>query len=261
MSIELGTTPRKFDGLEASALGSQNVQTGKPLNLKTSLLGGASVTVTNGAMTDLEALVAKLKNENQRAKFALLLTSLSSIGQSLTDAQKRTLEQGLALSEKLSELEKSLEAYSGEEAKAKAESVLLQAKIDSLQKQIDQAIADGKAHNELVEEQKRVRAELDAKDKVVADIQGKISQAKNDVSSVRGQISAVVKSIGENAVKTIANELSSLAGPEKAERPAEAAKKAEKEEEANPFAAIGESLDRIERDIEETIAENRVETV
>ena len=42
---------------------------------------------------------------------------------------------------------------------------------------------------------------------------------------------------------------------------AEAAKEAEKEEETNPFAAIRDSLDRIERDIAETIAENRVENV
>ena len=260
MAIELDTS-RKFGGLEASSLGSQNLQTSNPLNLQTSLLGGASVTVTNGAATDLEALVEKLKNENERAKFSVLLSSLSAIGQSMTEAQKRTLEQGLALSEKLDELNESLGKYTGEEARQKAESAILQAKIDALQKQIEQAVKDGKEHNELVAEQKRVREELDAKKLALADTQGQIAKTQNEISAVKGQISAIVKSIGENAVKTIANELAALADPEKAERPAEAAKEAEKEEETNPFAAIRDSLDRIERDIAETIAENRVENV
>ncbi|MBR1836934.1 MAG: hypothetical protein IJ783_06560 [Kiritimatiellae bacterium] len=225
------------------------------------LLGGTAVTVTNGAATDLEALVAKLKNENERAKFSVLLSSLSAIGQSLTDAQKRILEQGLALSEKLDELNETIGKYTGDEAQQKADSAILQAKIDALQKQIDQAIADGKAHNELVAEQKRVREELDAKKQVLAETQGQIAKTQNEISSVKGQISAIVKSIGENAVKAIANELATLSEPEKAERPAEAAKEAEKEAETNPFASIRDSLDRIERDIAATIEENRVENV
>ena len=191
----------------------------------------------------------------------MLLSSLSAIGQSLTDAQKRILEQGLALSEKLDELNETLGKYTGDEAQQKADSAILQAKIDALQKQIDQAIADGKAHNELVAEQKRVREELDAKKQVLAETQGQIAKTQNEISSVKGQISAIVKSIGENAVKAIANELATLSEPEKAERPAEAAKEAEKEAETNPFASIRDSLDRIERDIAETIEENRVENV
>ena len=205
--------------------------------------------------------MARLKSENDRARFSVLLTSLSSIGQSLTETQKRTLEKGLALSEKLEELSKALDGYLGAEAKEKAEAAILQSKIDSLQKQIDQAVADGKAHNELVEEQKRVREELDAKQKVIDDTQGKIDKAKNEIADVKGQISVIVSSIGENVVKTIANELAALAEPEKAERPAESAKEEAKEAANDVFAAIRDSLSGIERDIAETIQENRVETV
>lgn len=243
---------------QADSVASSNVtQSGE----SGSVLSGAALKVVDGSTTDLEKLVARLKSEQDRARFSLLLTSLASIGQSLTEAQRRTLEQGLALSEKLTELTKSVEDLSKEETKEKAAILILQAKIDSLQKQIDQAIQDGKDHNELVAEQKRVRKVLDAKTQVVADIQGEIAKAKNEISTVKGQISAVVKSIGVNEVKTIANELSTLAGPEKAERPAEAEKEAEKEEEVSIFAAIRDSLAEIERDITETIAENRVETV
>ena len=227
-----------------------------------SLFGkGASVSVISGAVTDLEALVEKLRNEHERAKRSLLITSLTAIGQSLTDVQKRTLEEGIALSEELEKLNKSLEGYSGDLAKDKAAAALIQAKIDSLTKQIEQAVKDGKEHNELVAEMKRTRKELDDKNRVIADTQGKIQEAKNEIASVSKQISVLVSSLGENEIKTIAGELATLSDPEKAERPAEAAKETEKEAETNPFAAIRDSLGKIERDIRETIEENRVEMV
>lgn len=258
MAIQLDTT--RLASASQTSVQDAGVQqtTGKAT---AALLGGSAVTVTNGATTDLEALVARLKNETARAKFSLLLTSLASISQSLNEAQKRVLEQGLALSEKLETLEKALEGLTGEEAQTKADMLLLQAKIDQLTKQIEQAVKDGKAHNELVAEQKEAREELDAKKRTLEDTQGKIAEAKNEIGAVKGQISAIVKSIGENQIKTIANELAALAEPEKAERPAEAAKEAEKEAVNDPLAAIRESLAKIERDITETIAENRIETV
>ena len=49
--------------------------------------------------------------------------------------------------------------------------------------------------------------------------------------------------------------------PEKAERPAEKEKTEAKEAENDPFVAIRDSLAKIERDITETIEENRIENV
>ena len=258
MSIQLDTT--RLTATTQSYVGdSASLATkGKAL---AALFGGPSVTVTNGMSGDLEALVAKLKSENERTRFSLLLTSLASIGQSMTDAQKRMLEQGLALSEKLDELQKMLEGYTSDESKAKADAVILQAKIESLQKQIEQAVKDGKEHNELVAEQKRVREELDAKNKVISETAVKIAETKNAISTANGQISVLVKSLGENEVKTIANELATLIKPEEAESPAEKEKAEAKEIESNPFSAIRESLAEIERDITETILENRIENV
>ena len=225
------------------------------------LFGGPSVNVVSGAMTDLEALVARLKNDSERTRFTMLMSSLASIGQSLTDVQKQLLERGIALSGKLDELQKQLDGYSAEEAKAKAESALLQAKIDALQKQIDQAVADGKEHNEQVEELERLRKDLDEKKRAIEKTQGGINSTKNEIASVKGQISVLVKSIGENTVKTVADELAALSEPEKAERPAESAKDEAKDAETDIFAAIRESLDEIERDMSEAVAENRIETV
>ncbi len=225
------------------------------------LLGGKSVTVTDGSMSDLEALVARLKNESERTRFLMMMTSLSSIGQSLSATQKAALESGLALSEKLDTLTDLLETYESDNSKAKADSLILQAKIEQLSKQIEQAVEDGKEHNELVDEMKRVREELDAKSQTIADTQGKIDTTKNEIASVRGKISAIVSSIGENSLKTIASELAALKGPEESESPAKAKKEAEKAAANNPLNVIRESLDRIERELTDTIESNRIETV
>ena len=258
MSIQLDTT-RLAGSIQMSApdLPAPTEQ-GKAL---AALLGGKSLTVTDGSMTDLEALVAKLKSDSERTRFLMLMTSLSSIGQSLNAAQKSALESGLALAEKLSKLEGDLKGYTDDEAKTKAEMAILEAKIDQLQKLIDQAVEDGKEHNELVAEQKRVREELAAKEQTVADIQGNIAKTKNEISDVKGKISAIVNSVGENTLKTIANELTTLTPQEKAESAEETRKEAEKIAANDPLAAIRDSLDKIERELTDTIQQNRIETV
>jgi predicted nucleic acid-binding Zn-ribbon protein len=225
------------------------------------LLGGASLTVTSAEMSDLEALVAKLKSESERTRFLMLMTSLTSIGQSLDEAQKSTLESGLALAEKLGELEGDLKGYTDDASKTRGEMLILEAKIDQLKKMIEQAVKDGKDHNKMVEEQKLVREELVAKEKTMDDIQGKIAKTKNEIAEVKGKISAIVNSIGENTLKTIASDIATLAAPEKAERPAETEKAEKKEALNDPLSAIRESLDRIERDLTETIERNRIATV
>ena len=260
MAIELNVN--RLNAETSSLLGDvapgKGAGTGKAL---AALIGGESVTVTSGALTDLEALVAKLKSDSERTRFLMLMTSLSSIGQSLNEAQKSALETGLALAEKLSELEGDLKGYTDDEAKTKAEMAILEAKIDQLQKMIDQAVKDGKDHNKMVEEQKLVREELVAKEKTMDDIQGKIAKTKNEISEVKGKISAIVNSIGENTLKTIASELTTLTPQEKAESAAEARKEAEKLAANDPLNAIRDSLDKIERELTDAIESNRVAMV
>ena len=260
MAIELNVN--RLNAETSSLLGDvapgKGAGTGKAL---AALIGGESVTVTSGALTDLEALVAKLKSDSERTRFLMLMTSLSSIGQSLNEAQKSALETGLALAEKLSELEGDLKGYTDDEAKTKAEMAILEAKIDQLKKMIEQAVKDGKDHNKMVEEQKLVREELVAKEKTMDDIQGKIAKTKNEISEVKGKISAIVNSIGENTLKTIASELTTLTPQEKAESAAEARKEAEKLAANDPLNAIRDSLDKIERELTDAIESNRVAMV
>ena len=258
MSIQLDTT-RLAGSIQMSApdLPAPTEQ-GKAL---AALLGGASLTVTSAEMSDLEALVAKLKSESERTRFLMLMTSLASIGRSLDEAQKSTLELGLSLAEKLGELEGDLKGYTDDASKTRGEMLILEAKIDQLKKMIEQAVKDGKDHNKMVEEQKLVREELVAKEKTMDDIQGKIAKTKNEIAEVKGKISAIVNSIGENTLKTIASELTTLTPQEKAESAAEARKEAEKLAANDPLNAIRDSLDKIERELTDTIEANRIATV
>lgn len=259
MAIELNIGQNtKIAGQSLGGADLQQVSTNSSLP---PILGGNSLRVKFSEMSDLEALVAKLKSESERTRFLMLMTSLSSIGQSLNEAQKSALEQGLALADKLKELESTLGGLQDEVSKEKADIALLQMQIESLQKQIDQAVQDGKDHNKLVEEQKRVRKVIDAKKDKIERTEGQIDQTKNEIASVKGKISAVVHSIGENTLKTIANELTALTPPEKAESAAEAKKEAEKIAANDPLNAIRDSLDKIERELVETIEENRIQTV
>ena len=106
MAIQLNVSPLNTNNASQAADVAVRQQGTASAGLA-SVLGGKSLTVTSGALTDLEKLVARLRSESERAKFSLLLTSLSSINQSLTDQEKRILEQGLALSEKLDALTKT----------------------------------------------------------------------------------------------------------------------------------------------------------
>lgn len=256
MAIELDTS--RVAKQSATTIAADSAADGAASAQKMSaLLGGKSLTVTDGSFTDLEALVARLKNDQEKAKVSVLLSSLNSIGDSLTEVQKKQIEEGLALSEKLSGLEKDLSGLNAAVESASAESLVLQAQIDALQKQIDLAVEEGKDHNELVAKQKELKGELDAKKQAVDDAKAKINETKNAISAVNAKIDALVESVGENALKTIAQEFAHALEPEKPETNAESEKKERKAEETNIFNSIRDSLGRFEDMLQETIEEKR----
>lgn len=260
MAIELDISRVAAQTASVTAQDAALTQTSTAQKLA-SLLGGESLKVSSGAMTDLEALVARLKNDQEKTKFSLLVSSLNAISESLTASQKAALEEGLKLSEDLNALKGDLAELEGTLATAQGGALLLQTQIEALKKQIEQAVQDGKDHNELVAKQKELRKEWDAKNAAIAETKGKIDTAKNEISAVSGKISVLVKSIGENTLKTIANEIVAINEPKKAETSVEQENKAEAKAIANdPFNAIRESLDRLGRELADTIEKN-VETM
>lgn len=260
MAIELDISRVAAQTASVTAQDAALTQTSTAQKLA-SLLGGESLKVSSGAMTDLEALVAKLKNEQEKTKFSLLVSSLNAIRESLTASQKAAVEEGLKLTEQVNTLKGDLAKLESTLSTAQGASLLLQTQIDALEKQIEQAVQDGKDHNELVAKQKELRKELDAKNDTIKETQGKIDATKNVISAVNGKIAAVVKSIGENTLKTIANEIVAINEPKNETISAEQENKAEAKAEANdPFNAILESLDRLGRELADTIEKN-VETM
>ncbi len=255
MAIELDTS--RVASQIATNLEADSAATGASAAQKlTALLGGDSLTVSDGSFTDLEALVARLKNDQDKTKFSLFLSSLNAIGDSLTDAQKRQLAEGVKLSEELKNLKGQLSEQTKALGGAETQSVILQAKIDSLTKQIEQAVKDGKDHNELVRKQNELKKELAANKEQIEGLKKDINETKNAISDVSAKMDSLVKYVGENTLKTIAQEFSQ-AFDEKPETNAEEEKKEKKAEDTNVFNSIRDSLDKFEDRLQERIEESR----
>lgn len=253
IDINLNTSNAAALATGVQDAGTGEVSSGKAL---TSILGGKSLTISTVLSGDLDTLVERLKNEQERTKFALLFTSLQSLSQSMSAAEKAALEQGIELSEKLEELEKDMATQEKAVAASLKTVAEFQVAINMLQTQIDLAVQEGKDHRDLVAKQDKLRKEMDEKKLVIEKTQGKINEIANEIKSVSGKISVVISSIGENTLKTIANEIAGVFEPEKAESNAEEQKKLAKEEEFDPFKPIRVSLDKFRQELLDIVAEN-----
>lgn len=126
------------------------------------ILFGSNVLVSYG-ITDIEALVAQLRNENADTRLSLKLKSLSSIADGLSTQQLQALEKSLALASSVKELEKSQNDLQAGIDRAKAELVTLQMQTESLERQIENARENAKEYNKAVQEQQAKKAEIDQK--------------------------------------------------------------------------------------------------
>ncbi len=260
MAIELDTT-RHAAQLAAATANEPSTANATSAQKLSSLLGGAPVKVTDGSMTDLEALVARLKNDQEKSKYTMLMASLGTIGDSLTEAQKKKVEEGMKLADEEKALENRIMALDGEIASAKAGSLVLQAKIDALTKQIEAAVEDQKEHNRLVREQAELKAELAVRNAAVEKKEEARKAAANDLSKVSGKISALIDSIGVNVLKTIANEFAQIMKPEEQESNAQEDKREKKAEEVDVFLSIRDAIDKFEAVLRDTLEENRTNMV
>lgn len=266
-------------------------QTGKDDAFKTTavqqpapLLGGASVTVLP-PMGDLETLVARLKVENDDLKASLAKRRLTSVLDAyetrygaLSAEQTAILEQITNNNDAISTLMGQLDELMKELAKAQGSAAVMQAKIDSLERAVEQAVADGKAHRETVAKLKeqlakdtenedlkaqlakeeaalalaetaiaKNEADLAAAQAAAGAVSAKIQSIAGQVESVKDKISALDSANGKLAsrleFKTVANLLSLFAN-EKVSQPSDSGespaeqKKAEEKEIANDPARI-----------------------
>jgi chromosome segregation ATPase len=169
------------------------------------LLFGSNVLVSYG-ITDFEALVAQLKNENDDTRVSLKLKSLSSIADGLSAQQLKSLESALALADSVKKLESAQLELQNDISTSQAELVELALKIDTLEKQIENARQNAEDYNKNIKEQKAKRADIDKKiDELKADTEADHSE---EIAKLEGEAAALDQSIKSNedaldAAKTV----------------------------------------------------------
>jgi chromosome segregation ATPase len=158
------------------------------------ILSGSSLTVSSGAMSDLEALVAHLKNETDNAKtsvsqvrISVLNTVLDSMKDRVTQAERDSLIKIEELNGQKAEAEAELADFKSQKTASEGRIAELDMMIDMLEKQIEQAVQDGKDHREQVEKLKEQRAEE----------QAKLDQIDVSISSVSAKIAGIDAKIAE----------------------------------------------------------------
>jgi chromosome segregation ATPase len=175
-----------------------------------SIMGGASLTVTTAPSSDLEKLVARIKNESENTRLSLVLSSLTTLNETLTEVQKANLaqldaldQQPAALNKDLSDLQESLTAE-------EANSAVMDAKIKSLEKAVERAVQEGKEHNEAVQKAKETRdrdqAKLDALKSASEKDEAAIKAAEANLAASQKALAAAVAVQRGDAAKIAAAE-------------------------------------------------------
>lgn len=270
MAIEfkIGQRPEEL-GVGMSGLSAANVgetQDGAKAESAKQLLGGKSVRVTSGAMTDLEKLVAQLKSETDdtrqsvsQKRISILMTVLNSMADRVTERQKNAFVELEDLCSKLSDIERDISGWTAEKASAAQKSAELDIMIKSLENAVDNALQDGEDHRKQVEKLKAQKANLDEK---IRQLENAISSAKTKASGIQASISQCSEAIGaatlsevSAAVRMAVSEEKGL--PERAETQSDRDKQAKKEEETSIANSIHESLERIDAEMSKTVEGNR----
>ena len=232
------------------------------------ILDGASLKVTSGAMSDLEKLVAQLKNETDDTKMsvtqrriAVLQTVLDSMADRITEKERENIIEIEKLNgEKAAESAK-IAGLESDKAATEGRIAELDVKIAELENAIKQAVQDGEDHRKQVEELKRQRADEQSK---LDRINTAIESANSKIAGIDIKIAECSKSIAETTLNEVANTLRiaenssfSTSSTTEASREGDAKqRKAEAKAEATDIGnVISKALDKIDGQILQAIAE------
>lgn len=244
------------------------------------VLSSSNLTISS-ALGDIDKLVAQLESESADARESVtkmrissVMTLLEAMNVRLTTEQSEAFATVLDLQsqQNASEVElASLYAKYGIIDDASA-SLVMEMQIETLEKAIERAVQEGKDHNETVEANEEQRVE-DQKSEDLDKLREQLETAKNDkariaelqntIASLSSQISTASASVGEMALKNIANALKvrvtaeELDTNEKPKSQAELDKEELKEIETDPLRAIRDALNRLDEAVLKTIGENR----
>ena len=261
-------------GLDATRIATQtatvSTQDNTPVaqGAKTSpILGGESLKVSSGAMTDLEKLVAQLKNESENSRqnvahrrISILHTVLDSMADRISEAEKKNLIEIEGLNLQKTNARTELDGYISAKASTDGRISLLDTQIQALEKAIEQAVKDGEDHRKQVEELKakrdEERKELDRLDNMIASTSAKISGIDVKMAECSAAIASTTLNEVASALRHASNDGS--LPPERPEREAERAKEEKKVESADLANIISDALDKIDDQIRRTLDEAQV---
>lgn len=247
------------EGVEAEKLNSA-AASGKILN-------GDALTVSSGALTDLEKLVLKIKNETEsvrqsvsQRRLSILQTVLDSMAEQISDVEKKAILKLEELNGSLASAEKNLAGLEKEKSAATVRSAELDAKIQSLEKAIENEIKNGEDHRKQMDELKRQKAAEDAK---IKDLENKIASLATKISGLKVEIKNCESSLDASTLSKVADAIRESAGeetpvPEKAVRQSQIDKEEKKFLENNPLEIISRALDKIDEDILKSLEEIQV---
>ena len=235
----------------------------------TPVLGGKSLEVSSGAMTDLEALVARLKDETDNTKMSvaqrrisILSTVLDSMKDRVTQAERDSLIKIEELNGQKAEAEAELADFKSQKTASEGRIAELDMMIDMLEKQVEQAVQDGKDHREQVEKLKRQRAEEQAK---LDRIDASIASVSAKIAGIDAKIAECSKAIASTTLSEVSRALREASAVESSstavDRP-DSEEKRSKEEQKAAATDIGnvirEALDRIDEQIARALDEANV---
>ena len=159
------------------------------------LLFGSNILVSYG-ISDVEALVARLKNENADTHVQMKLKSLSAVADGITAQQLRALTQALAMADSIKNLELSRDGLTRLIDIDNALVTELQVKTATLEQEIATARANQESYNAKIKQQKLDRAKLaDKINELAADT---AQDHADEIAALRTQIGDLDKSIASD---------------------------------------------------------------
>ena len=158
------------------------------------LLFGSNILVSYG-ISDVEALVARLKNENADAHVQMKLKSLGAIADGITAQQLRALSDALAIADSVKNLEMSRDGLNRTIDINTTLVKELELKTATLTEEIETARANQKEYNDQIDQQKLERAKLEDKINELAadtaqDHAAEIAKLSEQVKSLDSSIAA-----------------------------------------------------------------------
>ncbi len=269
------TTEIKFGPSTGAAVATQETKTAENPFVQQDkqvapVLDGENVRVLSGSMSDLEKLVAQLKNETNETKMSvtqrrisILSTVLDSMSDRISEKERESIIEIEKLDGEKATAEGELAGYTSGKAAAEGRIAALDVQIAALENAIKQAVQDGEDHREQVAKLKEQRAQeqqkLDQINEAIASVNAKIAGIDVKIAECTQAIAKTTLNEVANALRVAASETASSSSvDDREERFGVRVKQAKKEVETDIGNVIRESLDKIDDQIRAILDESQM---